>query len=288
MPETKFTNRLIYETSPYLLQHAHNPVDWFPWGDDAFQKAKAENKPVLLSCGYSACHWCHVMERESFEDPEIAALMNKYFVNIKVDREERPDIDQLYQQAVAAITGQGGWPLTVFIDHQGRPFFGGTYFPPTASYGRMTFPELIEAVHQNGSRNRNGLPRPDRSWSSIYGRNRDPLLKPGYPVPNCRSGRLANWAERFTGRMEDLAGLRSFPTLPFWDFFCGWELRRDKKKRWIWPCFPYAGWREAESTISWAGAFTVTPQTPFGWCLILRRCFTTMLSYCRYTPMRSK
>ena len=148
MPETKFTNRLIYETSPYLLQHAHNPVDWFPWGDDAFQKAKAENKPVLLSCGYSACHWCHVMERESFEDPEIAALMNKYFVNIKVDREERPDIDQLYQQAVAVITVRGGWPLTVFMDHQGRPFFGGTYFPPTASYGRTAFPELLEAVHQ--------------------------------------------------------------------------------------------------------------------------------------------
>src|SRR5215471_21447789 len=112
----KFTNRLIHETSPYLLQHAHNPVDWFPWGEEAFQKAKAENKPILLSVGYSACHWCHVMEHESFENEKIAALMNELFVNIKVDREERPDIDQIYQAAHAMLTQRsGGWPLTMFL-----------------------------------------------------------------------------------------------------------------------------------------------------------------------------
>ncbi|NLY75521.1 MAG: thioredoxin domain-containing protein [Firmicutes bacterium] len=148
MPEIKYTNRLIHESSPYLLQHAYNPVDWYPWGDEAFQKAKAEDKPILLSCGYSACHWCHVMERESFEDPEIAALMNKYFINIKVDREERPDIDQIYQEAVQMIAGHGGWPLTVFLDHDRRPFFGGTYYPPISMYGRPGFTDILEAVHR--------------------------------------------------------------------------------------------------------------------------------------------
>lgn len=148
MSVTQFTNHLLHESSPYLLQHAHNPVDWYPWGNDAFQKAKAEDKPILLSCGYSACHWCHVMAEESFEDPEIAALMNQYFINIKVDREERPDIDQLYQQAVQAIAGQGGWPLTVFLDHARRPFFGGTYFPPESRSGRIGFSQLLEAIHK--------------------------------------------------------------------------------------------------------------------------------------------
>ncbi len=148
MPETQYTNRLIHEASPYLLQHAHNPVDWYPWGNEAFARAKAEDKPILLSCGYSACHWCHVMERESFEDPEIAALMNQYFVNIKVDREERPDIDQIYQQAVQMITRHGGWPLTAFLDHDRRPFYGGTYYPPVSMYGRPGFPHILEAVHR--------------------------------------------------------------------------------------------------------------------------------------------
>ncbi len=148
MSKTKNTNRLIRESSPYLLQHAHNPVDWYPWGEEAFTKAKEEDKPILLSCGYSACHWCHVMERESFEDPEIGDLMNRYFVNIKVDREERPDIDQIYQQAIQMITGHGGWPLTAFLDHDRRPFYGGTYYPPVTMYGRPGFPDILEAVHR--------------------------------------------------------------------------------------------------------------------------------------------
>ncbi|GHO44767.1 thioredoxin domain-containing protein [Ktedonospora formicarum] len=128
--EHTYTNRLIHETSPYLLQHAHNPVDWYPWGDEALQKARQEDKPILLSVGYSACHWCHVMEHESFENPEIASLMNQHFVSIKVDREERPDIDNIYMQAVQAMTQQGGWPMTVVLMPDGRPFYGGTYFPP--------------------------------------------------------------------------------------------------------------------------------------------------------------
>src|SRR5918992_506383 len=139
-------NRLARETSPYLLQHAHNPVDWFPWGDEAFAKARAEDKPVLLSVGYSACHWCHVMERESFEDPEIATVMNEHFVNVKVDREERPDVDQIYMQAVQSMTGHGGWPMTVFLTPDGVPFYGGTYFPPTDRPGLPGFPRLLHAI----------------------------------------------------------------------------------------------------------------------------------------------
>jgi uncharacterized protein YyaL (SSP411 family) len=140
------TNRLINETSPYLLQHAHNPVDWFPWSTEAFEKAKKEDKPVLVSIGYSACHWCHVMERESFEDPNVAALMNEHFVNIKVDREERPDVDHIYMDAVQAISGGGGWPLNVFLTPEGKPFYGGTYYPPQRAFNRSSWSEVLLAL----------------------------------------------------------------------------------------------------------------------------------------------
>ena len=141
-------NRLINETSPYLLQHAQNPVDWYTWGEEALLRARAEDKPILLSIGYSACHWCHVMERESFETPEIAAIMNEHFVNIKVDREERPDLDSLYMNAVQALTGSGGWPLTVFLTPDGKPFYGGTYFPPADSRGMPGFPRVLLGVSE--------------------------------------------------------------------------------------------------------------------------------------------
>ena len=141
------TNRLVHETSPYLKQHAHNPVDWHPWGEEALAKAKAENKPILLSIGYSACHWCHVMERESFENPDIAGLMNEHFVNIKVDREERPDLDDIYQKSAQAFMQRGGgWPLTVFLTPDQEPFWGGTYFPPVPRHGMPGFPEVLLGV----------------------------------------------------------------------------------------------------------------------------------------------
>src|SRR5215210_495518 len=139
-------NRLAHETSPYLLQHADNPVDWYAWGEEALARARAENRPILLSIGYSACHWCHVMERESFENPEIAALMNELFVNIKVDREERPDLDSIYMQAVQSMTGHGGWPMTVFLRPDGVPFYGGTYFPPVDRQGMPGFPRVLVAM----------------------------------------------------------------------------------------------------------------------------------------------
>jgi len=141
-------NRLADETSPYLLQHAHNPVAWFPWGPEALARARAEDKPIFLSIGYSACHWCHVMERESFENPEIAAVMNERFVNIKVDREERPDLDNLYMAAVQALTGHGGWPMSVFLTPDLEPFYGGTYYPPTDSRGMPGFPRVLLSVER--------------------------------------------------------------------------------------------------------------------------------------------
>jgi uncharacterized protein len=139
-------NRLAEETSPYLLQHADNPVDWYPWGDEALTRAREEDKPILLSVGYAACHWCHVMEHESFEDDATALLMNEHFVSIKVDREERPDVDSVYMDAVVSLTGQGGWPMTVFLTPQGEPFFGGTYFPPEPRHGLPSFKQLLSAV----------------------------------------------------------------------------------------------------------------------------------------------
>src|SRR5262252_10361935 len=139
-------NRLINETSPYLLQHANNPVDWYAWNSEALERAAKEDKLILRSIGYSACHWCHVMEHESFENPAIAKLMNENFVNIKVDREERPDLDQIYMNAVQMMTGRGGWPMSVFLTPDLKPFYGGTYWPPTARMGMPGFEQVLAAV----------------------------------------------------------------------------------------------------------------------------------------------
>jgi uncharacterized protein len=148
------SNRLADATSPYLLQHAHNPVDWFPWGDEAFARARSRDLPIFLSVGYAACHWCHVMERESFEDAETAAFMNDRFVSIKVDREERPDVDTIYMDAVQAMTGSGGWPMSIFLTPAGRPFYAGTYFPDTARHGMPSFRQVLEAIAEAWSQRR--------------------------------------------------------------------------------------------------------------------------------------
>ncbi len=156
-------NRLARETSPYLLQHARNPVDWYPWGAEALARAKAENKPIFLSVGYSACHWCHVMERECFEDEAIAQLMNENFVNVKVDREERPDVDEIYMKAVQAMTGSGGWPMSVFLTPELEPFYGGTYFPPRGLYGRPGFPQVLSGLAKAWSEDRANLTKRART-----------------------------------------------------------------------------------------------------------------------------
>jgi len=156
-------NRLIDEKSPYLLQHAHNPVDWFPWGEDAFEKARREDKPIFLSIGYSTCHWCHVMERESFENPETAELMNRWFVSIKVDREERPDIDRIYMTYVQATTGSGGWPMSVWLTPDLHPFVGGTYFPPDDRYGRPGFALILQRIAEAWKNDRDRIIDSSRS-----------------------------------------------------------------------------------------------------------------------------
>ena len=157
MDKPRSENHLASETSPYLLQHAHNPVNWYPWGDEALTKARSEDKPILLSIGYSACHWCHVMEHESFENIEIAELMNDNFVNIKVDREERPDLDQIYMSAVQLMSGSGGWPLTVFLTPEMEPFYGGTYFPPNDRYGRPGFRRVLSSISETYRQRRNDV-----------------------------------------------------------------------------------------------------------------------------------
>ena len=157
MSTNKQANRLIHEKSPYLLQHAYNPVDWFPWSDEAFEKAKSEDKPIFLSIGYSTCHWCHVMERESFEDEEIADILNKNFISIKVDREERPDIDSIYMSVCQALTGHGGWPLTVFMTPDKMPFFAGTYFPKNDRMGMSGLSTILNSVNHAWLNNREAI-----------------------------------------------------------------------------------------------------------------------------------
>jgi len=157
MESSGHQNRLIHEKSPYLLQHAHNPVDWYAWGEEAFEKAKKEDKPIFLSIGYSTCHWCHVMEKESFENEEIAKVMNEYFVSIKVDREERPDVDQVYMQAVMAMTGSGGWPMSVFLTPELKPFYGGTYFPPEDKWGKPGFKTVLTVLADKWKEDREAL-----------------------------------------------------------------------------------------------------------------------------------
>src|SRR5215217_7961840 len=146
MAEPRFTNRLLHETSPYLRQHAHNPVDWYPWGEEALRRARELGRPIFLSVGYSTCHWCHVMAHESFENEAIAAILNEHFVSIKLDREERPDVDKVYMAYVQAMTGHGGWPLSAWLTPELKPFFGGTYFPPDDRNGRAGFPAILQAI----------------------------------------------------------------------------------------------------------------------------------------------
>jgi hypothetical protein len=173
-------NHLVNETSPYLLQHVDNPVDWYPWGEEALTRARVEDKPILLSIGYAACHWCHVMAHESFENEEIAAYMNDHFVNIKVDREERPDLDAIYMSAVVALTGQGGWPMTVFLTPEGRPFYGGTYFPPVPRYNMPSFPQLLASIVQAWHYQRDEI---EKSAASIGEHLQSRVLLEGTAVP---------------------------------------------------------------------------------------------------------
>src|SRR5215469_10890412 len=182
--EPPFTNRLIHETSPYLLQHAHNPVDWYPWGPEALEKARAEDKPILLSVGYSACHWCHRLREESFEDEATAAIINRSFVSIKVDREERPDIDALYMDAVQALTGSGGWPMTVFlVPEDGAPFFGGTYFPPKDRFGIPSFTKVLQSMADLYRTRREDVEQQAEEFRKLYRRQSEVSLRLPTDIP---------------------------------------------------------------------------------------------------------
>ncbi|MCJ7694979.1 MAG: DUF255 domain-containing protein, partial [Anaerolineaceae bacterium] len=181
------SNKLVNATSPYLLQHAQNPVDWYPWGQEALEKARAEDKPIFLSIGYSACHWCHVMAHESFEDPQVAAVMNRDFINIKVDREERPDLDGIFMSAVVAMTGQGGWPMSVFLTPALIPFYGGTYFPPQSRYGMPAFKDVLNSL------------------AALWQNDRGQILKVGNELASALSDRSASETKPGTFSQEILA-----------------------------------------------------------------------------------
>ncbi|MBE3576582.1 MAG: thioredoxin domain-containing protein [Limnochordales bacterium] len=241
-------NRLIAETSPYLLQHAYNPVDWYPWGKEALEKARRENKPILLSIGYSACHWCHVMARESFENQETADLMNRFYVNIKVDREERPDLDELYQLVALIMGEQGGWPLTVFLTPDLRPFYVGTYFPPRDRLGRPGFPRVLselsrlfveerERVEQVATAVQEALE--NHRQGSTRGAGRGPAQLSSTPIPS------PNWLEKaqaaaetlwryFDHRYGGFGGPPKFPNVPVLEFLLDlYALLPKKQGRWL-------------------------------------------------------
>src|SRR5438067_1043038 len=220
-------NRLARETSPYLLQHAHNPVDWYPWGEEAFARAKAADKPLLLSVGYSACHWCHVMERESFENADTAAVMNRHFVSVKVDREERPDVDHIYMQAVQTMTGQGGWPMTVFLTPDGTPFYGGTYFPPADRHGLPGFPRLLQALAEAWTNRRAVVLDNGRQLAGSLGQE-SRLRAAGTPLGDeilfsAFQGVSAQFDEEHGG----LGGAPKFPQPMIWEFVLRFARRSD-------------------------------------------------------------
>ena len=211
-------NRLARETSPYLLQHAHNPVDWYPWGDEALERARREDKPILLSIGYAACHWCHVMERESFEDETTARLMNEHFVNVKVDREERPDLDGIYMSAVQAMTGHGGWPMTMFLTPEGVPFFGGTYFPPDDRIGMPSFRRVLSGVADAYRHRRDDVVRSGEQLKGIYVPGMAAPRSTGALNPALLERAWRSIAQRYDARQGGFEGAPKFPQAMALDF----------------------------------------------------------------------
>src|SRR5258706_8988172 len=214
----RVTNRLAKETSPYLQQHAANPVDWYPWGPEALERARREDKPILLSIGYAACHWCHVMAHESFEDDETARLMNDTFVNIKVDREERPDIDGIYMQAVQAMTGQGGWPMTMFLLPDGSPFYGGTYFPPDDRHGLPSFRKVLRSVSDAYADKREGVAQSADQLRQIYESNLAQARSSGRLTREMLEGVYRSLEQRYDAKNGGFGTAPKFPATMVLDF----------------------------------------------------------------------
>jgi uncharacterized protein YyaL (SSP411 family) len=226
----RFTNQLIHESSPYLLQHAHNPVDWFPWGDEAFAKARAEDKPLLVSIGYSACHWCHVMEHESFEDEDVAKIQNEHFVNIKVDMEERPDVDKIYMNFVQLTTGRGGWPMNVFLTPEKLPFFGGTYFPPSPRYGMPSWQQILISISEAWNERREELLI---SANEILGELRriSILESSGSPIDTTLSNHaFESFVRSFDARNGGWGGAPKFPQAMSMEFLLRYWKRTGSEK----------------------------------------------------------
>ncbi len=219
-------NRLATETSPYLLQHAHNPVDWYPWGPEALERARRDQKPILLSVGYAACHWCHVMERESFEDEATARLMNEYFVSIKVDREERPDIDAIYMAAVQAMTGHGGWPMTVFLTPEGVPFWGGTYLPPEDRHGIPSFAKVMHAIHDAWTARRGDVEHTAQRMRGIYASAAEAAVSTGAPTPELLDRAARAVRRNFDPVNGGFGQAPKFPQAMTLDFLLRWWARR--------------------------------------------------------------
>jgi len=226
------TNRLARETSPYLLQHAHNPVDWYPWGEEAFARARAEDKPILLSVGYSACHWCHVMERESFENAEIADVMNRHFVSVKVDREERPDVDQIYMQAVQSMTGHGGWPMTCFLTPEGEPFYGGTYFPPADRHGLPGFPRLLASLADAWATRRGEVLSSARQIGEALGQGERLRGAARLLTDEVLFGAFQSLSSQFDDADGGLGGAPKFPQPMIWEFMLRyWKRSKNPRAR---------------------------------------------------------
>jgi len=269
-------NRLISETSPYLLQHANNPVDWYPWGEEAFQAASREDRPVFLSVGYSTCHWCHVMARESFQDPEVAELLNRTFICIKVDREERPDIDQIYMKAAQAMTGRGGWPLSIIMTADKKPFFAATYIPKRGSFGQAGMMEIIPRIGELWQESREELLRSADQILDYLKQNRfrpslrdeavnESLLKKGYDA----------LASVYDPQMAALAAHPSSPLLTTSSSSCATGRRTWMLSHCRWWRIPSRPCAWAASSITWEEASTDTQPMPDGAFLILRRRSTT-------------
>lgn len=220
-------NRLAAEKSPYLQQHADNPVEWYPWGSEAFETARREKRPLLISIGYSACHWCHVMAHESFEDPATAALMNRLFVNVKVDREERPDVDAIYMEAVQALTGQGGWPLNVFVTPEGRPFYGGTYFPPTSRHGLPSWRDVLKSIDAAYRERPSDVERSAESISQYIRRSQTMGQSGTVPGPDVLKDAYATVAAQFDRDHGGFGGAPKFPQPLALDFVQRMHVRLD-------------------------------------------------------------
>ncbi len=226
----EYTNFLIHEKSPYLLQHAHNPVNWYPWGDAAFEKARKENKPIFLSIGYATCHWCHVMEKESFSNPEIAAIMNEFFVCIKVDREERPDVDKLYMTAAHSAGWGGGWPLSMWLTTDLKPFYGGTYFPPKQRFGRPGFSEILEAVAKAWKDDRKKLLSVGEQVTQRLESNATVKGRSGTPVPEALENGLKSYKDSYDSSLGGFGSAPKFPMPVNHNFLLRYYARSDSEE----------------------------------------------------------